>query len=79
MADSINPAAVTPPYVAAQVSPTGTPLISPKAVPYVAASAGILSIVQQIIPQHTIFAQILGFALPALVSILGIASPGLRR
>lgn len=63
-----------------QVSPTGIPLIPPKAVPVVAVATGLAAacIAVDIFPPHTVAAKVCS-AIVALGSFFGIVSPGWRR
>jgi hypothetical protein len=63
------------------VSPTGKPLVNPKAVPWIAAALPVVGLLLNAIPAHTVVGKALrtpGLQL-VLGSLLGLASPGLRR
>ncbi len=59
-------------------SPTGTPILPPAAIPYLVGVAGIAATAETVLPPHTVAAHVARFVL-LLMSVLGIASPGLRR
>jgi len=60
------------------VSPTGTPVMPPKYVPYAAATVAAAAVVQQVAEPRSTLAVIAAVVLAVGVA-LGIASPGLRR
>ncbi len=61
------------------VSPTGTPVIPPRYVPILAAVPVVLVALSKAVPAHTLFGQ-WGGALATLIgTLLGMASPGLRK
>lgn len=59
------------------VSPTGTPVIPPAAVPYIASVVAAAAVVHEMVPNPTV--QLVTAILTAIGAVLGIASPGLRR
>lgn len=59
-------------------SPTGNPLLPPKAVPFLIVLVLLAEGLAQVLPQHTIGAKI-AHGVAALGTVLGLASPGLRR
>lgn len=63
-----------------EVSPTGLPVIPPKAVPVVAVVTGLAAacVAADIFPPHTVASKVCA-ALVALGSFFGIVSPGWRK
>lgn len=61
----------------AVVSPTGTPIIPPAAVPYIAGVVGIAGVVHEAVPNPTV--QLVTAIILAVGAVLGIASPGWRK
>jgi hypothetical protein len=60
-------------------SPTGLPMLPPKAVPWVGAALACLAAIVPFVPSHTLYAQFAPLGISLLGGLLGIASPGLRR
>lgn len=60
------------------VSPTGTPVLSPKVVPWLTALASVLAAGVATLPSHTLAWRICA-GLSGLFGIMGIVSPGLRK
>jgi hypothetical protein len=67
----------SPPVVALK-SPTGQPLIPPKAVPYLVGVCAAAEIVAQVAPAEHWSAKVAHIIAGACL-LLGISSPGLRR
>ena len=65
------------PAVISEASPTGQPLIPPKAVPYLTVAVAAAVVVHETVHHPT--AQLITGILLAVASVLGLASPGLRR
>lgn len=59
-------------------SPTGSPLLPPKLVPYLLLLAAIAQALAFVLPEHTLGAKIAQGVVSAL-AFLGLASPGLRK
>lgn len=59
-------------------SPTGSPVIPPKVVPWLVAFAGLAALVAQVAPPHTVVGKV-SAGLSAFFAALGLASPGIRR
>lgn len=59
-------------------SPTGTPLLPPAVVPWLAALVAAAYATMLLAPEHTIAFKIAG-GIVAFGALLGIASPGIRR
>jgi hypothetical protein len=61
------------------LSPTGTPVISPRVVPILSALPALLAAIALALPQHTLAAHLLPTIAAGLGGLLGILSPGLRK
>ncbi len=61
------------------VSPTGTPIINPKLVPWIAVAMGALATAAQQVPSFTIGGKILAILVPVASVVAGVFSPGLRK
>jgi hypothetical protein len=61
-----------------EASPTGTPLLPPKAVPWVALLVGLAATGAAIFPADSVAGKVCT-VLVGLGGVLGVASPGLRR
>ncbi len=59
-------------------SPTGTPVLSTKFVPWMVGIVGLAGVALTVLPEHTIGYKI-ALGVVALGSLLGIASPGMRK
>lgn len=64
--------------VSAAVSPTGTPLVPVKYVPFISAALALAGVVVQFVPAHTI-AHKIALGLISFGGLFGVVSPGLRR
>ncbi len=69
---------VTPAMNPVPISPTGSPLFSPKVVPYLVAVGGVAYTLTQVLPAHTVAFKVAG-GVVALLGLLGVASPGWRK
>jgi hypothetical protein len=63
----------------ADLSPTGTPVIPPKAVPVLAALPALLTGIGLALPANTIAYHWLPLLASGLMGLLGILSPGWRK
>lgn len=59
-------------------SPTGNPMIPVKFIPYLVALAGVIAAVMTIAPPDSLVFKI-ALGANTVLSVLGIASPGLRK
>lgn len=59
-------------------SPTGTPILPPKAVPWLVALVGLASVGVATLPDYTVGHKV-AMVIVGLGALFGIASPGLRR
>lgn len=59
-------------------SPTGVPVIPPKAVPYLVGLVGLAAALSQSLPPESIVAKIANIV-ALLGGVFGLASPGLRK
>lgn len=64
--------------VAPATASNGVPVLATKAVPWVAAVVGAAAIAMTVLPEHTLGYKIAA-AVVAFGTLLGIASPGLRK
>lgn len=60
-------------------SPTGTPLIPPRAVPFISAGLVIAGALAQVVPQQTVAGRVLSLITSILGPLFGVLSPGLRK
>lgn len=63
---------------AAPTSPTGQPILPPKAVPWLIALVGAAWTATEVLPPHTIAYKV-AWGIAGIGALLGIASPGMRR
>lgn len=61
-----------------ETSPTGTPVLSPKLVPYIVGLLGLAGVGMSVLPSHTIAFKVCAF-LTGLGGIFGVVSPGARK
>ncbi len=60
------------------VSPTGIPVINPKAIPWLVAVVAAAGLGLEMLPSHTLGYKICGLVV-LVGGLVGIASPGLRK